>query len=98
VLGPWYREGRYQGLGHEEYMALEADFLSYLPDSVIIQRLMRDPYPEELIAPQWALKKQRNLAAIDAYLEERDPYQAKANRECGSVASAPSALFCRLGY
>jgi uncharacterized protein len=28
VLEQWYREGRYQGLGREEYVELEADFLS----------------------------------------------------------------------
>jgi uncharacterized protein len=77
VLEQWYREGRYQCLGREEYVALVGEFLSLLPDSVIIQRLTGDPHPEELIAPQWALEKQANLAAIHAYLEEHDLFQGK---------------------
>jgi hypothetical protein len=77
VLEHWYRQGRYQCLSCEEYVALVGDFLSLLPDSVVIQRLTGDPHPEELVAPQWALEKQTNLAAIHDHLERHDLFQGK---------------------
>ncbi|HBZ55362.1 MAG TPA: TIGR01212 family radical SAM protein [Syntrophobacteraceae bacterium] len=80
VLEQWHREGRYRCLDREEYVALVGDFLSLLPDSVIIQRLTGDPHPEELVAPAWALEKQANLAAIHDHLERHDLFQGKS---CG---------------
>ena len=35
-----------------------------MPENVIIHRLTGDPHPEELIAPEWALEKQKNLQMI----------------------------------
>ena len=77
VLEQWYRQGRYQCLTRDQYVSLVADFLSLLPESVIIQRLTADPHPEELVAPQWALAKQQVLAAIHAFLEEHELFQGK---------------------
>ncbi len=77
VLEQWYRQGRYQCLTRDQYVSLVADFLSLLPESVIIQRLTGDPHPEELVAPQWALAKQQVLAAIHAFLEEHELFQGK---------------------
>jgi uncharacterized protein len=85
VLEQWYHEGRYQCLSREEYVALVGDFLSLLPDSVVIQRLTGDPHAEELVAPQWALEKQTNLAAIHDYLERHDLFQGKFCGRCTGV-------------
>jgi uncharacterized protein len=79
-LAEWYQQGEYQCLSRAQYVALLADFLSLLPESMIIQRLISDPHPEELVAPLWALEKRRNLQAIHAYLEEHDVFQGKAWR------------------
>ncbi len=78
VLEQWYHEGRYQCLSRDDYVPLVGDFLSLLPDSVIIQRLTGDPHPEELVAPRWALEKESNLAAIQDYLERHDLFQGKS--------------------
>ena len=51
VLEQWYRQDRYRCLTRDQYVSLVADFLSLLPESVIIQRLTGDPHPEELVAP-----------------------------------------------
>jgi hypothetical protein len=90
VLEQWYREGRYQCLSREEYVALVGDFLSLLPDSVIIQRLTGDPHPEELVVPKWALEKQTNLVAIDDYLEKQDLFQGKFWERVSGGVEGPS--------
>jgi radical SAM superfamily enzyme len=42
---------------------------------MIIQRLTGDPHPQELVAPQWAVKKSETLAKINNTLEKRDSRQ-----------------------
>ena len=42
---------------------------------MIIQRLTGDPHPQELVAPQWALKKSETLSKIRNTLEKRDSQQ-----------------------
>jgi radical SAM protein (TIGR01212 family) len=79
-LEEWYRQGDYQCLTRAEYVSLVADFLTLLPETVIIQRLTSDPHPQELVAPEWALEKRRNLDAIHSYLEEHDLRQGRAWR------------------
>ncbi len=75
VLEGWYQTGLIQCLTAEEYPALVADFLSYLPAHMVIQRLTGDPHPAELVAPAWALAKQQNLKAIHDYMDSHGLYQ-----------------------
>lgn len=75
ILELWYQEGLMRCLDAEEYTQLVAEFLTYLPEHVIIQRLTGDPHPAELIAPQWALAKQQNLKAIHDYMDSHGLYQ-----------------------
>jgi uncharacterized protein len=77
VLERWYRAGTFQCLSSEEYTSIVAEFLALLPPHVIIQRLTGDPHPQELVAPTWALEKQRNLQAIHHYMKAHDFYQGK---------------------
>ncbi len=72
------RSGSYTCLTREEYVETVSEFLSLLPPSVIIQRLTGDPHPDELVAPQWALEKQRNLNAVLQYMRDHNLYQGKA--------------------
>jgi uncharacterized protein len=77
VLDSWYRAGTFQCLSAEDYTAIVAQFLALLPPQVIIQRLTGDPHPEELVAPAWALEKQRNLQAIHNHMKTSGLYQGK---------------------
>ncbi len=77
VLDAWYRAGAFRCLSHEEYTSTVARFLTLLPSHVIIQRLTGDPHREELVAPVWALEKQRNLQAIHDYMKMNNLYQGK---------------------
>ena len=76
-LETFYRMGKYRCLEQQEYVDLVCDFLERIPPSMIIQRLTGDAHPEELLAPQWSLKKSETLAQIRSTLEKRDSWQGK---------------------
>ena len=72
-----YLEGTYRCLEQEEYVNLVCDFLELLPPNMVIQRLTGDPHPEELVAPEWSLKKNETLLRIKQVLADRDSWQGK---------------------
>ncbi|MCE5242268.1 MAG: TIGR01212 family radical SAM protein [Syntrophobacteraceae bacterium] len=86
TLDEWYRDGRYDCLTRKAYATAVGEFLALLPPDVVIQRLTADPHPEELVAPAWALEKQKNLQAIAKYMEERGLVQGK---NCGVSPGSP---------
>lgn len=71
TLEKWYRCGDYTPLDQEAYVSLAAEFLTYLPTGIIIQRLTGDPHPEELVAPSWALEKAENLKRIQSFMKSK---------------------------
>ncbi len=78
-----YRQGKFRCLEQQEYVDLVCDFLERIPPGMVIQRLTGDPHPEELVAPEWSLKKSETLAKIKETLGKRDSWQGKLN-EFGS--------------
>ncbi len=72
-----YRKGRYTCLEQTEYVDMVCDFLERIPSNIVIQRLTGDPHPEELVAPQWSLKKTETLNLIRQTLEARDSMQGQ---------------------
>ena len=76
-LHEMYSSGEYSCLSRETYAAAAGEFLALLPPHFIIQRLTGDPHPDELVAPAWALEKQRNLDAVRTYMQENGLYQGK---------------------
>ncbi|MGB7921096.1 MAG: TIGR01212 family radical SAM protein [Desulfobacterales bacterium] len=72
-----YRAGTYRCLSQAAYVELVCDFLEYLPDHVVIQRLTGDPHPAELVAPKWSLRKRETLDMMKTTLEQRDTWQGK---------------------
>jgi uncharacterized protein len=78
VLEEWYRGGEYSCLTREEYTSIVGEFLSLLPPDMIVQRLTGDPHPEELVAPQWAMEKHKNIECIRNYLVDNGLYQGRA--------------------
>jgi len=77
ALAKLYLRGGYRCLSREEYVDIVCEFLALLPPQVVIHRLTGDPHPEELLAPEWAREKQKNLQAIRDTLERRDIWQGK---------------------
>ena len=80
LLERHYRQGKYICLEQQEYVDLVCDFIERIPSDMIIQRLTGDPHPQELVAPQWALKKSETLAQIRNTLEKRDSRQGCKKR------------------
>ncbi len=76
-LEQMYRTGSYSCLSRDEYAAIVGEFIALLHPQMIIQRLTGDPHPEELVAPQWALEKSRNIKTIQTYMEKNGLYQGK---------------------
>lgn len=72
-----YQEKKFAPLRQNEFVELTCDFLERLPPTVVIQRLTGDPHPGELVAPQWALKKNQTLQLIRAEMLRRNSWQGK---------------------
>lgn len=76
-----YNDGSYTCLEMEEYAELVCDYLELLPPEMVIQRITGDPHPEELVAPQWPLKKTETIHRIREILENRDTWQGKKYKD-----------------
>jgi radical SAM protein (TIGR01212 family) len=72
-----FAKGRYKCLEQQEYVDLVCDFLERITNDMVIQRLTGDPHPQELVAPLWALNKNKTLNMIRETLERRDSWQGK---------------------
>jgi radical SAM protein (TIGR01212 family) len=87
-----YRQGKYKCLEQQEYVDLVCDFIERIPSDMIIQRLTGDPHPQELVAPQWALKKSETLAQIRNTLEKRDSRQGMKFKKKSPQAEVQGAI------
>ncbi|MCA9193236.1 MAG: TIGR01212 family radical SAM protein [Planctomycetales bacterium] len=67
--------GEVRMLEMEEYIELVADFLEQLPPSMVIERIIGDAPPKNLIAPQWCLRKGDVQKALRETLERRQSFQ-----------------------
>lgn len=76
-LAKIYEREPFPLLSQEEYVTLVTDILEILPPQMIIHRLTGDAPRQDLIAPQWSLKKWEILNAIDCELETRGSWQGK---------------------
>ncbi len=72
-----YLQGEYQPLKLEEYTELVARSVALLPPDTVIHRLTSDPPRDELVAPDWLLRKGDVLKAINLYLEKENIYQGQ---------------------
>jgi uncharacterized protein len=76
-LERWHTAGQYACLTRAAYVSIVCDFLTLLPARIIVQRLTGDPHPDELVAPHWALEKQKNLQAIHSHMQAHGLFQGK---------------------
>ncbi len=72
-----YLEGKYRPLEQGEFVDILVCCLERLREDIVVQRLMGDPKPEELVTPEWSLEKRQTLNLIYKTLEERDTWQGK---------------------
>lgn len=71
-LEEMYQKGEYACMSQQEFVDIVCDFLAHTPGNVVIQRLTGDPHPEELVAPDWAMRKTETLRLIRERLEQRN--------------------------
>ena len=57
---------------------LNNDELEYLNENIVINRITGDPKEEDLIEPNWLVKKFCVLNDIDKEMVKRETYQGKA--------------------
>jgi len=74
-----YENNKFHILEKEEYIDIVIKQLELLNDSIVIERITGDPIKEELITPDWLLKKFCVLNDIDKEMVKRNTYQGKKN-------------------
>ena len=70
-----YKNSPFHILTKEEYIDIVIKQLELLNENIVIERITGDPIKEELIAPDWLLKKFCVLNDIDKEMVKRDTYQ-----------------------
>lgn len=70
-----YKEENFKILTKEEYIDIVCDQLEYLRPEIVINRITADPKIDDLIEPDWLIKKFCVLNDIDKELVRRDSYQ-----------------------
>lgn len=70
-----YAKEKFHILSKEEYIDIVIKQLELLDEKIVIERITGDPIKEELITPEWLLKKFCVLNDIDKEMVKRDTYQ-----------------------
>ena len=75
-----YKKQSFHILTKEEYVDIVINQLEVLNENIVINRITGDPVKEDLVAPNWSLKKFCVLNEIDKEMVKRDTYQGKKCR------------------
>ena len=70
-----YQKQKLNLLTEEEFVDIVVDQLQYLKGSIIVHRIGGDSDAQQLIAPQWVLKKLSVVDKIDQKMEEEGVFQ-----------------------
>ena len=74
-LAKIYEEHPFPLLSLEEYVQVTVRQLEYLPPEMVIHRITGDPKKEDLVAPNWLLKKFCVINEIDKKMAKENIYQ-----------------------
>lgn len=77
-MGHFYMQNPFPLFDKDEYIALAAELLTYLPPHFVIHRLTGDGAKNHLIAPLWTMNKRQVLNDLNKYLQVHDIYQGKS--------------------
>ena len=80
-LENYYEEHPFHVLTKEEYIDIVIDQLELLRPEIVIHRITGDPKIEDLIEPNWLVKKFCVLNDIDKEMVKRDTYQGAKIKE-----------------
>ena len=70
-----YEKEHFHILTKEEYVDIVCEQLEYLREDIVINRITGDPDIEDLVEPEWLIKKFGVLNEIDKEMVKRDIYQ-----------------------
>lgn len=71
-LAQAWRQGQFRPWTLAEWAQAAAGFLALLPPQMVVHRLLADPGPERLLAPEWTSPKALALRALAQYMLEHD--------------------------
>ena len=74
-LEKMYNETHFKILSREEYISVVCDQLEYLREDIVVHRITGDPKIDDLIEPNWLIKKVTILNDIDKEMKRRNSYQ-----------------------
>jgi len=74
-----YNKEKFKLLTKEEYVELVCEQLKYLRKDIVIHRLCADPKIDDLIEPNWVIKKFTVMNDIDKYMNKHDIIQGMYN-------------------
>lgn len=74
-LNEIYQKEKFPLLSREEYIELVAEQLRYINENIVIERLTGDAPINDLVEPQWSIKKVTILNDIDKLMKDKDIYQ-----------------------
>ena len=80
ALNNLYQKEKFHVLTKEEYIDIVVDQLEYLREEIVIHRITGDPKVEDLIAPEWLIKKFTVLNDIDKEMVRRNTYQGQKKK------------------
>ena len=72
-----YKQTKFKVLTREEYIDIVCDQLEYLRENIVVHRITGDPKVDDLVEPDWLIKKVTILNDIDKEMKRRDSYQGK---------------------
>ena len=70
-----YNDVHFKVLSREEYIDIVCDQLEYLRENIVVHRITGDPKIDDLIEPEWLIKKVTILNDIDKEMKRRNSYQ-----------------------
>ncbi len=76
-LAKIYEKNFFPLLSFEEYISLVCDFLEFLNDTIVCERLYANTPEEYLVAPQWNKSPSQVIDAIVTELKQRESYQGR---------------------
>ena len=75
ALETLYKKEKFHLLSRDEYVDIVCDQLELLRSDIVIHRITGDPKAEDLVEPEWLVKKFCVLNEIDKELVRRNSYQ-----------------------
>lgn len=70
-----YKSEKFKLITREEYIDIVCDELEYLREDIVVNRITGDPKIDDLIEPNWLIKKVTILNDIDKEMKRRNSYQ-----------------------